>query len=241
MTADDQQISSVWTRPPRARRDQPALSREQIVAEAVRLLDAEGLQALSMRRLGARLGAGATSLYRHVANKDELIELVLDEIYGELRVPPVTDPAAWREAVIETAGGIRAMLLRHPWAVSVIGGAGLAYLGPNLMRITDDMLALLESAGFGLEAADSALSTVVAYVMGMTSAEAAWLTKLAGSGLTQDEWAEQAWPAVRRAVEPYPRLRRLYAPDGDKDPQRTREEDFTRGLNHVLDGFEPRR
>ena len=70
-------IASPWNRPQK-RRTQPALSREQIVAEAFALLDAEGIDALSMRKLGARLNAGATSLYTHVANKEELLALVVD-------------------------------------------------------------------------------------------------------------------------------------------------------------------
>src|SRR3954449_2777040 len=88
---------SVWTRPQRRQKEQ--LTRERIVAEAIRLLDDEGLEALSMRTLGQRLGAGATSLYRHVASKDELIELVADEVYGEIEVPEPSDPSSWRLAL----------------------------------------------------------------------------------------------------------------------------------------------
>src|SRR6478672_5502572 len=91
-------LTSVWTRPQRRQKEQ--LTRERIVAEAIRLLDEEGLEALSMRSLGQRLGAGATSLYRHVASKDELIELVADEVYGEMEVPTISDPAEWRQAVV---------------------------------------------------------------------------------------------------------------------------------------------
>ncbi|MEU5052411.1 TetR/AcrR family transcriptional regulator [Streptomyces sp. NPDC021096] len=237
MTADDQPIPSVWTRPQRGRRDQPALSRDQIVAEAIRLLDAEGIDALSMRKLGTRLGAGATSLYRHVTNKDELIELVLDEVYGELRVPTVDDSAAWREAVAQSAHSVRTMILRHPWTASVLGAAGTAYLGPNLMRLSEDMLAMLESAGFTLEEANHALTTVTAYVIGMTTAEAAMLTMLTRSGRTETEWAEQVLEAGRQAVATYPRLSALYAAHIGKDPQRTREEDFDHGLDRILDGL----
>jgi len=77
-------LGSVWTRPQPQRRQKEQLTRERIVAEALRLLDEEGMEALSMRSLGQRLGAGATSLYRHVASKDELIELVADAVYGEI-------------------------------------------------------------------------------------------------------------------------------------------------------------
>lgn len=84
-------IPSVWARRTREA-DQPALSRAAIVREAVVMLDADGVEALSMRKLGARLNAGATSLYRHVATKDELMELAVDEVFGEIAVPPPTAP-----------------------------------------------------------------------------------------------------------------------------------------------------
>ncbi|MFI9204681.1 TetR/AcrR family transcriptional regulator [Streptomyces sp. NPDC053048] len=237
MTADDQPIPSAWTRPPRGRRERPALSREQIVAEAIRLLDAEGVEALSMRKLGTSLGAGATSLYRHVTNKDELMELVLDEVFGELRPPVATDEADWREIVAEGAHNVRAMILRHPWLASVLGQIGTAYLGPNLMRQSENMLALLESAGFSLKEAESAASTVFSYVIGMTSAEAAMLAMLARNGRTEADWAQQVLPAAQQAVASYPRLSALYLEYGDKDPQQTRDEDFARGLDHILDGL----
>ncbi|MFC7587896.1 TetR/AcrR family transcriptional regulator [Nonomuraea antimicrobica] len=147
MPADKQPIPSVWARP-RPKREQPALSRDRIVSEAIQLLDTEGIEALSMRSLGTRLGAGATSLYRHVANKDELIELVVDEVYGEMRVPDAGDPAHWRAAVTDAARSLRSMVLRHPWIVSVLGQVGLAYLGPNLMRQSERLLALFQAAGF---------------------------------------------------------------------------------------------
>ncbi|MEV8208566.1 helix-turn-helix domain-containing protein, partial [Streptomyces sp. NPDC079189] len=86
MTARTNPIPSVWARQQPAP-DQPALSRAAIVREAIVMLDAEGIEALSMRKLGARLNAGATSLYRHVATKDELMELAVDEVAAEITVP----------------------------------------------------------------------------------------------------------------------------------------------------------
>ncbi|TVT54651.1 TetR family transcriptional regulator [Amycolatopsis rhizosphaerae] len=241
MTADEQPIPSVWAREPRRRREQPVLGRSQIVAEAVRLLDEEGIDALSMRKLGTRLGAAATSLYRHVANKDELLELVVDEVVGELRVPP--PGPNWRAAVHECARDIRAVLLRHPWIVTLLGGAGTAYLGPNMMLFSEDMLALFEGAGLGLPEANRAMTIAFAYVIGMTSTEAAWLTMLTRTGRDEAEWMRRMWPVARRAAEPYPRLRTLYAEQGgeqgDQDPRRHRDEEFEYGLDRVLDGLAP--
>ncbi|MFI6325051.1 TetR/AcrR family transcriptional regulator [Nonomuraea sp. NPDC050556] len=226
---------SVWARPQRPRREQPPLSREQIVSAAVQLLDAEGIDALSMRKLGTRLNAGATSMYTHVANKDELMELVVDQIYGEAEIPEAGDPAGWRAAVTRCAHSIRAGLLRHPWVVSVQGEAGVAYLGPNVLRLNESMLAVFEQGGFTLEEADRALNVVMAYVIGISTSEAAWLTTLARSGQSPQEWTENLWPAAEQAVQDYPRLRQLYA--AQRNRSTTPDDDFNTGLQCVLDGL----
>jgi AcrR family transcriptional regulator len=230
----------VWTRP-RRRREQPVLNREQIVAEAVKLLDAEGLDALSMRRLGTRLGAAATSIYWHVASKDELVELVVDAAYGELEVPDAGDVTAWREAVTRFAHSTRSMILRHPWMAFLLAQAGLAHLGPNLTRVTDRLVALFEASGFTGREVRQAANTVVSYVLGVATSEAAWLTTLARAGQSEREWVERLYPAVEEATRAYPRLRERYAAQRRLDPQRTCEEDFAYGLARVLDGLEARR
>ncbi|MBY8887547.1 TetR/AcrR family transcriptional regulator C-terminal domain-containing protein [Streptomyces sp. PTM05] len=239
MPSDAQVIPSVWTRPRRVR-EQPALSREQIVAQAVQLLDAEGIDALSMRKLGNRLGAGATSLYRHVANKDELIELAVDETYGEVEFPPPAEDAQWREAVVACAQSLRATILRHPWIASVLGEMGMSYLGPNWMQLSDALLAPFERAGLPTEEADHAVATVIAYVTGMATSEAAWLTVLARSGQDEQEWVERLWPAAEEAAQSYPRLRDSYAQQRGKSPRAAREEGFAYGLDRILDGLATR-
>ncbi|MFI6793366.1 TetR/AcrR family transcriptional regulator [Nonomuraea sp. NPDC050383] len=235
MPAEKQPIPSVWARP-RRKREQPSLSRDRIVSEAIQLLDTEGIDALSMRSLGARLGAGATSLYRHVANKDELIELVVDEIYGEVRVP-AADPARWRAAVTESAHSLRSMVLRHPWVVSVLGQVGLAYLGPNLMRQSERMLTLFEAAGFAVDEADRAMKLLIAYVIGMTTSEAAYLSVLARSGQNEQDWLESLRPTTEQALQDYPLLR---AAEQTKDPEQIRAESFVYGVERILDGLETR-
>ena len=236
--AEDEAIPSVWTRP--RRKEQQVLSRERIVAEAVRLLDADGIEALSMRTLGTRLGAGATSLYRHVANKDELIELVVDDVYGELEVPETGDPTAWRAAAAAAGHSLRAMILRHPWMTSVLGQSGLAYLGPNMMRLNERLLAVFETAGFALEERDQAMSTFVAYVLGMSTSEAAFLSALARSGKDERAWVESLWPAAERAAQEHTRLREGYALMRDQDPRQARDDTFDYGVERVLDGLATR-
>lgn len=235
-----QVIPSVWTRP-RGGREQPALSREQIVAEALRLLDSEGIDALSMRKLGNRLGAGATSLYRHVANKDELIELAVDEIYGEIEVPESADPSHWREDASRCAHSLRTTMLRHPWIASVLGEMGMSYLGPNWMRLSEGMLGIFTKAGFPADEADPAVATLIAYVTGVATSEAAWLTVLSRSGQNEQQWMERVWLAAEQAAQAYPHLREGYAQQRGKDPRAAREEGFQYGLDRVLDGLQTRR
>ncbi|MEU1390740.1 MULTISPECIES: TetR/AcrR family transcriptional regulator [unclassified Nonomuraea] len=239
MPASQPPVPSVWVRQ-RRQRERPALSLDRIVFEAVQLLDEEGLEALSMRSLGTRLDAGATSLYRHVANKDELIELVVDEVYGELRVPSVEKAEGWRDGLARSAHSLRAVILRHPWMGPVLGQVGLTSLGPNVMRRSEDLLALAHSAGFAPGEADRAVTTVLAYVIGVAIAEAAYLSTLARSGRTEQEWIDAVRPTAEQAFEDHPRVRAEYAAKGFGDPERVREEDFGYGLDRVLDGLQAR-
>ncbi|GAA0917095.1 TetR/AcrR family transcriptional regulator [Nonomuraea longicatena] len=237
MAANKQTIPSVWARQ-RKRREQPALSPERIVAEALSLLDEKGIDALSMRTLGTRLNAGATSLYRHVANKDELIELVVDEVYGEVEVPEVADPKAWREQLAVTAHSLRAMILRHPWVASVLGQVALVELGPNLMRQSERMLGLFRAAGFDLADADRANSALTAYVVGIAGSEASFLSLMARSGQDPQEWTRSLRETAEQIAEEQPLLKEYYTqvwPKGDM--HEWNDENFVYGLDLFLDGI----
>ncbi|MFE5486763.1 TetR/AcrR family transcriptional regulator [Streptomyces sp. NPDC056527] len=233
MAAKSNPIPSVWARQ-QAAPDQPALSRAAIVREAIVMLDAEGTEALSMRKLGARLNAGATSLYRHVATKDELMELAVDEVFGEIVVPPVDSPD-WRAAATEAAGSFRATALRHPWLASVLGQAGLAYLGPNLMAYSERMATLFTNVGF--PEPSRAIETLLTYVIGMSTTEAAWLTTVARSGETEAEFIARFTPAAQQAAAGHDYLVAAYEASLSIDPVEIRDTKFTYGLEVVLDGL----
>ncbi|OXM50082.1 TetR/AcrR family transcriptional regulator C-terminal domain-containing protein [Amycolatopsis alba] len=222
---------SVWARPPKRKR---SLSREQIVSAAIELLDADGIEALSMRKLGVRLGVAAPSMYTHVASKDELVELVVDEVYGEVAIP---EPGPWRAEATRFARDLRSVFLRHAWIGSLLGETGVAYLGPNVLRMSEAALTLFEEAGFSLEDADLAWNTVMAFVVGRAISEAAWLTTLNRSGQTEQEWKDRLWPAAKQAVRDHPRLKKLYAAQRTREPGETNDADFARGLDCVLDGL----
>lgn len=235
-----EEFVSVWTRPKRKRREQPALSQEQIVAAAIKLLDADGLEALSMRKLGAALGAVATAVYWHVANKEELIELVVDHVYAEIDVPVVESPDEWRQAATEFAHSFRAMIVRHPWMGSTLAEVGVTYLGPNMLRMSDRMLGLYETAGFDLREANQASTAVLGYVLGIASTEAATLSKVQRSGLSVHEWMTSVWPAARQAAQAHPRIKALYDSYDADAAAGNGDETFDYGLDRVLDGLEAR-
>lgn len=236
MTGDNQQIPSVWVRP-RRKKEQPNLSQERIVAEALALLDAEGLEALSMRALGTRLGAGATSIYRHVASKDELIELVADEVYAEIEVPEATADN-WRLAATAMAHSFRAMGLRHRWVMMALGQVGLSYIGPNVLDVTDRSISIFRTAGFDPAEAVRVNSTIAAYVVGITSTEVSWLEGLKRAHLKEDNWAEALQGAIDKATETHPRLMEAFAASETDDMQMNRNAGFEYGLERILDGVQ---
>jgi AcrR family transcriptional regulator len=137
----------IWARPgPGERR--PAYTREQIAAAAMRIADAEGTDAVTMRRVATELGAGTMTLYHYVANKQELLALMDDAMMGELLVPDDELGDDWREAIAEIARRSYGVFKRHPWLVEHLGdeddpGPG----GPNAMRHFEQSLKAAALAG----------------------------------------------------------------------------------------------
>jgi AcrR family transcriptional regulator len=122
----------------------PPLSREAIVDAALRIVDREGLDATSMRRVADELGTGPSSLYWHVRNKDELLQLVLDRVAGEVELAPL-DPEHWQEQLKLLARELRRVLTAHRDIARVTFGTIPA--GPNALRVVEWMHALLREAG----------------------------------------------------------------------------------------------
>jgi len=156
-----------WQRTPErpARRRRDPISRDAIVTAAVQLLDREGLAALSMRKLADELGAGAASLYWHVGSKDGLLDLVMDEVIGEGQVPD-PDPDRWPEQIKQVARDQRAASLRHPWIVRV--SIGRIPMGPNALRYSERILAILRAGGLPPRLAVQGYLLLIATVNGFT-------------------------------------------------------------------------
>ncbi|GAA0507404.1 hypothetical protein Ade02nite_50370 [Paractinoplanes deccanensis] len=237
MPKPDAFTNSVWLRPSRAKTGQPALSRDQILRTAIEILDAEGAAGLSMRRLGTKLNAGATSLYWHVANKDELLELALDEVLGEVYVPEPGD-TSWRVGVSVWANGMRAALVRHSWVIGLLGTHPT--LGPNAMRFGERIVLLLTNAGFTGMAVSHASAMINAHAIGSATTEAAAHAAIKRSGLEMADLAEQMKPWVDKMVAEHPAYDqwRKEANVFGRDQQQLLDEGFAFGLERLLDGLE---
>ena len=158
-----------WQRLPErgTRRRRDPISREAIVAAAIRLLDAEGLDALSMRSIADELGTGAASLYWHVGSKDGLLDLVFDEIIGEgMRGIPDPVPGRWQEQLKDVARAQRAVTIRHPYVVRI--SIGRIPMGPNALRYSERVLAILRAGGLPPDLAVKGSHLLIATVNGFT-------------------------------------------------------------------------
>lgn len=145
------------------------LSREQIVTHAMTLADEDGIEALSMRRLAQRLGVQAMSLYHHVANKDELLDSMIDRVFAQ--VPPPVASGAWREEMRARAHAMRSVLLTHPWAVPLMDSR--TNPGPAVLTHHDAVLGSLRGGGFDIALAAHAFSLLDAYIYGFVLQEQA--------------------------------------------------------------------
>lgn len=166
MTDDVLWLRDEAPRPPR--RNTP-LTLERIIDAAVAELDAAGADRLTMRRLAERLEVTSTALYWHVATKEDLLDLALDHVVGEVPVPPPgSEPRAGLRTLLI---GWRAAMLAHPWSPALLGRP---LLGPNVLARTEFIQAMLVRSGLaGLELA-SATRTLAGFVLGASMADATW-------------------------------------------------------------------
>lgn len=147
--------------------DRPPLTKGRVLQAAVDLADREGLGALTMRRLGAELRVEAMSIYKHVVNKEEILDGIVELVIGEIEIP--SEGAAWREAMKRRALSAREVFSRHTWAVGLLGARDA--LGPNALRYLDAILGNLRSAGFSIENAAHAFWLLDCYVYGQVIQE----------------------------------------------------------------------
>jgi AcrR family transcriptional regulator len=214
----------LWGEAARAGRGRPAgLSRERIVAEAVAIADAEGLQKVSMKHLAERLGSGVMSLYRHVPGKDELVLLMYDSLMaGPI---PVPESDHWREILRGWGHGIRGLFNAHPWALSV--ATSERSMGPGEATWVDAVIGRLTAVGMPVELGLIAVLTVDCFTLGAVRPE------ITGADGDTEFFQFLADPALRAR---FPNLALLTEPGSATDA--AMEDHFEFGLERVLDGLE---
>jgi AcrR family transcriptional regulator len=204
------------------------LSRERVLQAAIGLADERGIQSLSMRELGRRLEVEAMSLYNHVANKDDLLDGMIDLVVAEIDLP--SHAVDWKEAMRRRAISAQAVFSRHPWASALIDSRESS--GPARLRYFDWVVGTLRRAGFTLEMAARAFSLLDSYIYGFGRQQ---LNMSAGDGIKP----EVAGEAFLRAIpaDDYPYLREMvveYAMTSGHDEGA----DFEFGLDLILDGLQ---
>lgn len=232
-------LALLWrTRERTSRKGKPELSVERIVRAAIELADSEGLAALSMRRVAERLGVGTMSLYTYVPGKAELIDVMLDTVFGET-ARPAEVPGGWRGRLEQIARENWAMYQRHPWMLHV--GTSRPPLGPEVNAKYEYELGAVEGIGLTDVEMDSVLTLVLNHVQGSARllADAAGLQQR--TGLTDEQWwnAHEPYLAKIGDVERFPTAARVGAAAGaEHNAAYPAEYGFEFGLQRILDGIE---
>jgi AcrR family transcriptional regulator len=207
---------------PAARRE--PLSRERVLRAAVALADQGGIGSLTMRRLGQELGVEAMSLYKHVKNKDDLLDGIVDLVVGDIDVPPTGTP--WKAAMRHRAISAHELMLAHPWAALQV--MSRFNIGPGMTRYLDATLGRLREGGFSIDGALDAWHTLDSHIYGFTLQEL---------GLPFDvEETQQVSADVLQQLpaDEFPHVVEVIT----KIMKTGRVEDFEFGLDLILDGLE---
>jgi AcrR family transcriptional regulator len=221
----------IWARPPARRRS--ALSREAIVDAALAIADAEGIGAVSIRRVAAELGARTMSLYGYIDSKDDLFDLMSDRVAGEAIVEGEM-PAGWREAVSVLCRREREVARRHPWLVDLANHRSHVMVGPNGLRHLEQTIAAM--AGLNLDPRDMLRVTgaITDYMLGFVTRETR-LRRLGLRGGATGELAWLTWPYARKLAADGG-LAHVTALLAGGVPET--DDNFERGLAWLLDGIE---
>jgi AcrR family transcriptional regulator len=231
-------MEPIWDRPEPAKRPAPSpLSRESIVSAAIRLADAEGLEAVSVRKVAAELDAGPMRLYGYLSTKDDLLDLMLDAAYGEIPLPEATGQD-WRSDLRALAHGTREIALRHEWFADLLGRR--PHLGPHALANLEASLAALDRADEfkTIDTVAQAVHTLRAYLFGALKTEIAERRAERSSGLDKDSWRRNSGPHLIQALASgqYPTVTK-FVHDATRP---TPADAFDSGLEHVLDGIAAR-
>jgi AcrR family transcriptional regulator len=233
MTTEDHMAAAMallWgTKPSPARGRKPGMTVEEIVTAAIAIADAEGLDALSMRRVADALGVGTMSLYRYLPGKAELYELMLDAVIAQDGLPDRA--AGWRAGLTTFARQSLAGYRRHPWLLDASLSRGL--MGPNQAAALEALLRVL--AGIGLTSGQrmAVVGLVIGYVQGRAR-QLAEATKVEQrSGMSDGQFWQEFAPLLEPHLDAFPTLAAVW-----RDENLSWEDEFEFGLARVLDGIE---
>src|SRR5437667_4784265 len=219
------------------------LSRDEIVRTAIRVADAEGAEAVNMRRIARELGSGTMSLYWHVASKDELLDMMIDAIVGEAQAP---EPSGdWRADLRAGACTTRDALHRHQWAVNFMSTRPPG--GPKMLRNLERSLGALDGLGLDKATALTILMAVTTYVLGAVLREQQEANgERHMAELFEDVPEAEKQAMIRgfvqriRASGHFPQMVAMLDEGVDPDAAETRDERFEFGLDCLLDGIAAR-
>lgn len=218
-----------------SRTSRPPLSRERILAVALDLADKDGLNAVSMRKVAQCLHVEAMSLYKHVANKDDLLDGLVELVTTQMSVP--APDANWKDALRERAYAVRKTLNSHPWASRLLEIR--TGIGPIRLRHHDSMIGILRRAGFSIDLAFNAMIALTSYVYGFVILEEADRLK----GMPKDIGNLEQYISPTEYPYLFEMIDFAYASNRNKTKSvkkaETREfADFEFGLELLFDGFE---
>lgn len=219
-----------WLRQPRPARAREPLSREAIVDAALRVLDRDGAQGLSMRRIAEELGTGPGAIYWHVENKEQLVQLVFDRVIGELPLPDV-DPPNWREQIKHGARDVRDAMSRHPGLAQL--SFGRIPLGPNAIRYFEWHLSVLRAGGLPDRVAALATDFIHLYVDAFSFEECVEMPPPSADGTAEGFIGEVRDYLASLPPARFPNVTALAGPltSGGRD------ERFEFGLEIIVDGL----
>jgi AcrR family transcriptional regulator len=204
------------------------LSRDKVLRAAMAVADAGGLETLTMRTLGQELGVGPMALYRHAKNRDDIVDGIVDLVFGEIDLP--ASGAGWKTAMRERAISVRDALMRHRWAIGLMESRRNP--GPANLRHHDAVIGSLRAHGFDMAMAAHAYSVLDSYIYGFA------LTKMNLPFDTSDEVAEVAQTMLQPfPLNAYPNLAAFITEHAMK-PGYDYGDEFEYGLDLVLDGLE---
>lgn len=203
------------------------LTRERVLRAAKVLADTNGIEALTMRKLGQELHVEAMSLYNHVSDKDDILDGIVDLVFSEIALP--SDRADWKAAMRRRAISAHDALVRHPWAISLMQARTKP--GPATLRHHDSVIGSLREAGFSIDMAAHAFSVMDGYIYGFALQQ----TNLPLQ--SREQATEVGEGMLRQMAGEHPYLAEMIT-DHAMKPGYDYSEEFEFGLDLILDGLE---